>query len=107
MWRKGQLRKAFHSSRGILPGVNSGVVDLQYLRATPLIEVEIDREQIDRAFDQAVAKNGWLIFYTHDVRTAPSSYGCSPSLLRHALDAASRRNIPVLSVAEALRRAGA
>jgi peptidoglycan/xylan/chitin deacetylase (PgdA/CDA1 family) len=104
---KRQLGKIFRSVRGILPGVNSGVVDLQYLRATPLIEVEIDREQIDRAFDQAVAKNGWLIFYTHDVRMAPSSYGCSPSLLRHALDAASRRNIPVLSVAEALRRAGA
>jgi peptidoglycan/xylan/chitin deacetylase (PgdA/CDA1 family) len=104
---KRQLGKTFRSARGILPGVNSGVVDLQYLRATPLIEVEIDREQIDRAFDEALAKNGWLIFYTHDVKTAPSCYGCSPALLRHALDAASRRNIPVLSVAEALRRAGA
>ncbi len=104
---KRRLGKAFRSSRGILPGVNSGTVDLQYLRATPLIEVEIDRERIDHAFDEAAAKNGWLIFYTHDVKPAPSSYGCSPSLLRHALDAASRRKIPVLSVAEALQRAGA
>jgi peptidoglycan/xylan/chitin deacetylase (PgdA/CDA1 family) len=105
--RKRQLGKIFRSSRGILPGVNSGVVDLQYLRATPLIEVDIDRDGIDQAFDEAVASNGWLIFYTHDVKTAPSRYGCSPSMLRHALDAASRRKIPVLSVAEALRRAGA
>jgi hypothetical protein len=41
------------------------------------------------------------------VAAAPSPYGCSPSLLRHALDAASRRQIPVLSIADALRQAGA
>jgi peptidoglycan/xylan/chitin deacetylase (PgdA/CDA1 family) len=105
--RKRQLSKAFRTSRGILPGVNSGTVDLHFLRATPLIERDIDCEGIDRAFDEAVAKNGWLIFYSHDVETVPSPYGCSPSMLRHALDAAARRNIPVLSVAEALRRAGA
>jgi peptidoglycan/xylan/chitin deacetylase (PgdA/CDA1 family) len=104
--RKRQLGKTFHSSRGITPGVNCGVADLHYLRATPLIDVHIDREGIDRAFDEAVAKTGWLIFYSHDVKTVPSPYGCSPSLLRHALEAASRRNIPIVSVAEALRRAG-
>ena len=107
MSHKRQLGKTFRSSRGILPGVNVGTVDLQYLRATPLIEVEIDREGVDRAFDEAAAKNGWLIFYSHDVKSAPSPYGCSPSLLRHALDAASRRKFRSLSVAEALRRAGA
>jgi peptidoglycan/xylan/chitin deacetylase (PgdA/CDA1 family) len=105
--RKRQLGKAFRSSRSILPGVNSGTVDLQFLRATPLIEPHIDHDGIDRAFDEAVAKNGWLIFYSHDVEPAPSPYGCSPSLLRHALETASRRKIPILSVAEALRQAGA
>jgi peptidoglycan/xylan/chitin deacetylase (PgdA/CDA1 family) len=104
---KRRLGKAFRSARGILPGVNSGTVDLQYLRATPLVERHIDTAGIDRAFDDAVAKSGWLIFYSHDVGAVPSPYGCSPSLLRHALEAASRRNIPILSVAEALRRAGA
>jgi peptidoglycan/xylan/chitin deacetylase (PgdA/CDA1 family) len=105
--RKGQLGKVFRSSRGILPGINSGVVDLQYLRATPLIERQIGPDGIDRAFDEAVDKNGWLIFYSHDVATEPSPFGCSPSLLRHALKAASRRKIPNLSIADALRTAGA
>jgi peptidoglycan/xylan/chitin deacetylase (PgdA/CDA1 family) len=105
--RKRQLEKAFHSSRGILPGINSGIVDRQFLRANPLIEPHTDADGVDRAFDEAVAKNGWLIFYSHDVATTPSPYGCSPSLLRHALEAASRRKIPILSIAEALRRAGA
>ena len=105
--RKRQLGKAFHSSRGILPGVNSGTVDLQYLRAVPLIEHQIDRDGIDRVLDEALASNGWLIFYGHDVEATPSPYGCSPELLRHALEAAARRKIPALNVADALRFVGA
>ena len=104
---KRRLRAAFRSSRGILPGVNHGVADLQFLRATPLISVGIDRDGIDRAFDRAIETGGWLIFYTHDVAASPSSYGCTPDLLRHALEAAVVRRMPIVSVAEALRRAGA
>ncbi|WP_157088495.1 hypothetical protein [Bradyrhizobium jicamae] len=50
----------------------------------------------DRAFDETQSNNGWLIFHGHDVTERPSSYGCSPALPAHALDAASRRNIPAL-----------
>jgi len=104
---KQQLRNLFRSSRSILPGINADVVDLQYLRATPLIECQIERDEIERAIEQAILTGGWLIFYSHDVATTPSRYGCSPSLLRDALNAASRRKIPILNIAEALSRAGA
>ena len=77
------------------------------MRATPLIDENIDPNGVERAFDEAAACGGWLIFYGHDVAAEPSPYGCTPQLLRHALHAASRRNIPIVSVAEALRRAGA
>lgn len=105
--RKTQLAGAFRSSRGILPGVNSDVIDLQFLRANPLIDLHMDGDGIDRAFDEAVAARGWLIFYGHDVVEKPSPYGCTPNLLRHALESAARRDVPVLTVADALRRAGA
>jgi peptidoglycan/xylan/chitin deacetylase (PgdA/CDA1 family) len=104
---KRQLTNSFRSARGILPGVNSGTIDLQFLRSTPLIDKNIDRAGIDRAFDEAVATNGWLIFYTHDVADDPSPWGCTRGLLRHALDAAKRHNMSMVSVAEALRRAAA
>jgi peptidoglycan/xylan/chitin deacetylase (PgdA/CDA1 family) len=104
---KRRLKKSFRSSRGIIPGANSGTVDLQFLNSTPLINRHIDYDGIDRAFDETIAENGWLIFYGHDVAASPSPYGCTPSLLRHALAAASRRNIQILSVAGALRTAGA
>lgn len=105
--RKYQLRKAFQTCRSIVQGVNSGGVDLQFLRAMPLVDREMDRDGIERAFDEAQSNNGWLIFYGHDVTERPSPYGCSPALLAHALDAASRRNIPALTMAEAMRCARA
>ncbi len=105
--RKRQLKTLFKSCRSIVPGVNSGTIDLQFLRAMPLIDRRVDRDDIERAFDQAQKNNGWLIFYTHDVADEPSPYGCSPALLTAALEAASRRKIPVLNMAEALRCAGA
>ena len=105
--RKRQLQTLFKSCRSIVPGVNSGAIDLQFLRAMPLIDRRIDHEGIERAFDQAQTDNGWLIFYTHDVADEPSPYGCSPALLNAALQAASRRKIPVLNMAEALQCAGA
>jgi peptidoglycan/xylan/chitin deacetylase (PgdA/CDA1 family) len=104
--RKRQLKTVFRSCRSIVPGVNSGTVDLQFLRAMPLIDRRIDRDGIGRALDEARTRNGWLIFYTHDVAEEPSSYGCSPALLNEALEAASRRKIPVLNMAEALQCAG-
>ncbi len=105
--RKRQLKTVFKSCRSIVPGVNSGTVDLQFLRAVPLIDRRIDRDGIERALDEAQAGNGWLIFYTHDVADEPSPYGCSPWLLQTAIEAASRRQIPILNMAEALQCAGA
>jgi peptidoglycan/xylan/chitin deacetylase (PgdA/CDA1 family) len=104
--RKTQLARTFRSARGIIPGANHGVVDLQFLRSTPLINRNIDFDGIDRAFDEAIETNGWLIFYGHDVAGDPSPYGCTPELLRHALDAASRRGVAIMTVADALDACG-
>src|SRR5881227_2561027 len=38
VWRKPQLAKTFRSARGILPGVNRDIIDLQFLRASPLVD---------------------------------------------------------------------
>jgi peptidoglycan/xylan/chitin deacetylase (PgdA/CDA1 family) len=105
--RKQLLKDQFRACRSIVPGVNSGAVDLQFLRAMPLIDRQMDRDGIERAFDQAQTNNGWLIFYGHDVADRPSPWGCSPALLHHALEAANRRQIPALTMTEALRCAGA
>ncbi len=103
---KKTLEQKFRSCRSVMPGVNHGQVDLQFLRATPLIERSMDAASIDRFLDRTVETNGWLIFYSHDIKTIPSDYGCSPSLLKLALGAAKRRGMLVASVAEALEYVG-
>jgi hypothetical protein len=100
------LADTFRSSRGILAGVDRDIVDLQVLRATPLVCQHIDRDGVDRAFDDLMASGGWLIFYSHDVVENPSPYGCTPDLLQHALQVASQRRLPIVTVAEALDSAG-
>jgi peptidoglycan/xylan/chitin deacetylase (PgdA/CDA1 family) len=97
------LKSRFATCRSIVEGVNCGNVDPQFLRAMPLIDCQMDRDAIERIFDEAQIHNGWLIFYSHDVATRPSLYGCSPRLLEHALETAAKRNIPALTMAEAFR----
>ena len=52
--RKHQLKDQFQTCRSIVPGINTGSVDLQFLRAMPLIDRQMDRDGIERAFDEAL-----------------------------------------------------
>jgi len=95
----------------VLPGFAEKYPQVKLLilstnRRIDLINENIDEEGIDRAFDSLVDANGWLIFYGHDVTARPSPFGCTPSLLRYALDAAAKRNVAIKTVAGALDAAG-
>ncbi|WP_056174564.1 polysaccharide deacetylase family protein [Methylobacterium sp. Leaf112] len=102
---KRTLAGLYRSSRGIVPGLNVGRTDLQFLRANPLMEVWTDPARIAGLMDAALARRAWLIFYGHDVVDRPSPYGCTPGLLSAALRLAGDRGIPCVTVAEGLRRA--
>lgn len=103
---KARLRGLVRSSRGIAPGVNHGRIDLHFLRAVPLYDRSIDRAGVERWLDEALSRDGWLIFLTHDVQPRPSPFGCSPGLLAAAIAAAGRRGIACVTVAAALDRIG-
>ena len=103
---KRALARRFASSRGIEPALNAGLVDLQLLHAFPLMDGAMDRALVDRVLDAAVARNAWVIFYTHDVAERPSRYGCTPGLLAHALAGARRRGIAPTTVAQGLALIG-
>jgi peptidoglycan/xylan/chitin deacetylase (PgdA/CDA1 family) len=102
-WKR-RLKNIFQSSRGVVPGINCGQVDLQFLKAFPLTNSELDDETIHAIMDETVRVMGWTIFYTHDVTLHPSPYGCTYELLSAAVRAAQKRGIPCMTVAEALSR---
>lgn len=104
--RKWQLQRRYASCRGTKAGLNVGWVDLGLLRAVELYDRVIDRPAIDALIAENARRKGWLIFVTHDVAETPSVWGCTPDQLEYAIGAARRENCAVLTVREALRRAG-
>lgn len=99
------LSRTYGSGRSIVPGLNTGRIDRYFLRANPLFDRCLDAGLLARLMDAAVARNGWVIFFGHDVAEGASPYGCSPVLLEATLVAAGRRGIPVVSIAQGMARA--
>jgi peptidoglycan/xylan/chitin deacetylase (PgdA/CDA1 family) len=103
---KPALEASVGSARSIFPGLNGPEVDLNLLRANSLYG---DLEGLARAEEliaENVRNNGWLIFYTHDVRPNPSPYGCTPEMFESVVSRASASGSKILSVNEALTAAG-
>jgi peptidoglycan/xylan/chitin deacetylase (PgdA/CDA1 family) len=99
---KQAVGKEMESCRGTYGGVNGPEVDLNLLRANPLYG-GIDRlSSVRQLLEPNEKSNGWLIFYTHDVRPEPSPYGCTPELLEATVRAAMERSFKVLPVMQAL-----
>jgi peptidoglycan/xylan/chitin deacetylase (PgdA/CDA1 family) len=90
------------SSRGILGGFNGPVIDLNMLRANSLYGGQSNRAKVRDLIVENERRQGWLIFYTHDVSPTPSPYGCTPDLLEYAVSFASQSCARVSTVAEVL-----
>jgi peptidoglycan/xylan/chitin deacetylase (PgdA/CDA1 family) len=94
---KRAVGRSMLSCRSSYRGVNGPTVDLTLLRANPLYG---DTQQLDvvrRLFRRNEALRGWLIFYTHDVRTRHSPYGCTPALLESAIKLALDSSMTILT----------
>lgn len=94
------LSQTFTSCRGGVPGINSGEIDLAFLKAVVLDDKDLAQKWIDAA----AAVNGWLIFFAHDVKPCPSPHGCTPDLLEATVALAVRSGAEVLTVREAVAR---
>lgn len=102
--QKRLVQKRFRSARGIRQGINAGTVDLGQLMACRLYDALLTPDDIDRLVEEAVARRGWLIFYTHDVAENPTDQGCSPALMAAALAGARRLGADILTIDAALDR---
>lgn len=104
--RKRQLASRFDTCRGIYEGINAGIVDLALLRVIELYDRTLTREKLERVLRETRERNGWVIFYTHDVAEAPSWIGCSPGLLREAIAAVVAQDMQCLPIRDALTAFG-
>jgi peptidoglycan/xylan/chitin deacetylase (PgdA/CDA1 family) len=104
--RKLQLEKRFDTCRGIYEGVNSGTVDLGLLKVIELYDRTLTKDKLQRVLQEARERNGWVIFYAHDVAPSPSFIGCSPRLLQTVVEIVRAEDMPCLPIREALPAIG-
>lgn len=102
--QKHEAMRHFAACRSVWPGLNVGQIDLMQLRAVPLYDCLYSPADIDAMIEEAVAKKGWLIFYTHDVQERPSDQGTSCSLFAHSISQALNLKADILPVQEAAAR---
>jgi len=84
---------------------NAGNVDLNCLSAFFLEKSRDNPEAIRDLIDQNRRARGWLIFATHDVRSNPTPWGCTPDFFEHTVRYAvssGARILPVFQAFEAL-----
>jgi peptidoglycan/xylan/chitin deacetylase (PgdA/CDA1 family) len=93
----------FATGRGVSPGVNRGETDRAQLRAVELGASAASRRRALATLDSCIQSNGWLFFFTHDVSTSPSAFGCPPGLIdelcKRAIDNGAVLATPTLGAA--------
>jgi peptidoglycan/xylan/chitin deacetylase (PgdA/CDA1 family) len=104
--RKRQLGRRFDTCRGIYEGINAGIADLALLRVVELYDRTLTPEKLKRVLRETRERNGWLIFYTHDVAETPSWIGCSPRRLRETIAAVQAENMRCLTIRDGLAAIG-
>jgi peptidoglycan/xylan/chitin deacetylase (PgdA/CDA1 family) len=102
--KKLRLQSCFETCRGIYPGINVGRIDTGLIKAVPLYSSTLDDEDVRRWIARAVARSGWLVFFTHDVSETPTPFGVTPDMLRAAVAAAVEAGCACIPMAEAVER---
>jgi len=99
---KKRIGALMSSCRGIYGGINDRAADLNLLRANSLYGDVDQRARFESLLSENVARRGWLIFYTHDVRRNPSAFGCTPALFDQTVSSVAESGCHIASIREAL-----
>jgi peptidoglycan/xylan/chitin deacetylase (PgdA/CDA1 family) len=108
---KRAVGRRFIACRGGGQSINSGLIDLNLLRAFFLDRrITTDLRIVEDIISLNAERNGWLIFATHDVGCQPSPYGCDPQFFDAVVQCAVRsgaRVVPMMQACEELQIAPA
>lgn len=102
MPHKRRMGRIARASRSVHPGLNVGTLDRDFILAHQLVDFRLSRAEIRRLIQDVRARKGWLVFLSHDVSAVPSPFGCTPDLLKAAVDLTLEAGLVVLPVRDAL-----
>jgi Predicted xylanase/chitin deacetylase len=90
--------KYFSCARGGGQTFNTGIVDLNYLKAFFIEQSRDNFDAIKQTIDDNTCAKGWLIFATHDVCDQPTRFGCLPGFFEKVVDYAIQSKAIILPV---------
>jgi len=100
-WRL--VKSRFETCRSVMSGIHYIPERFDRLLANPIDQSVLATDGL-RLIDAVMKKSGWLIFYTHDVSSTPSRYGCTPQHLETIISASAASGAEILTVGEAARK---
>ena len=95
---KRRVASHFSCARGGGQTFNTGIVDLNYLKAFFIEQSRDNFDAIKQAINGNARAKGWLIFATHDVCDQPTRFGCSPGFFEKVVDYAIQSKATILPV---------
>lgn len=98
------IGERYLNARGVYRGVNHGVLDFANLKTTPLEKRRFSEKYLQSHLRTAIKKNGWVIFFTHDIADDCSIYGSTPEILEQTIKAVKDLGIEILTVCEGAKR---
>lgn len=101
-----ELARRYRTCRAAGESVNRTAVDPLMLKAVEIRQPEADARALTGWIDDVVARPGWLVFFTHDIASQPTPYGCTPETFEHLVQYAVAKGCAVLPVERALDRLG-
>lgn len=96
----------FAAARGVMSGLNDGLIDLAMLRANELCAEVTPPDQAAALIAEAGRSRSWLIFFTHDIQDRPSANGCTPAQLEAVVQSAVASGARILTIAQAAATLG-
>ncbi|QEN85038.1 polysaccharide deacetylase family protein [Labrys sp. KNU-23] len=82
--------------------INRGAVNPSFLSGMEIRQPEEHARNLTGRVDELVAEPGWLIFFTHDIATTPTNFGCTPETFERLVTYALAKGSTVLPVRDAL-----
>lgn len=102
---KKHIGATMSSCRGNFSGLNTAVTDLNLLRGNALYGDLRSLDRVKQLLEENKRANGWLIFYTHDVRENPSAFGCTPGLMQETLKLVVKQGCKVVRIQDVVEEA--
>jgi peptidoglycan/xylan/chitin deacetylase (PgdA/CDA1 family) len=98
--KKRIVRKYYNIARGIEGGLNKSYMDTLLLKSYHLAGNKDRLGFYSGLIDNAIEQNSWLIFFTHEVQTNPTEFGCDLILFESLINYCISKDLIIKTISD-------